>query len=233
MQQTAERFAFTIVLISGLSACGGSGGGGGGGAAPVPDVAAVETVEYPVDNFSEISVRNSFDVIVQMGDSFKVSVTMDEDIADLVDVVRNGVRLEIGISRDFTGDIRADTMTAVVTLPLLNGIELSNSAVVAMAGFDQSFLEVTLSGNSVLEDATSRFDFVSARLNGSSQLLLETLPPLAAANVELAGSSLAIINMMVGGTLTAAVSGSAHLSYLGSDVSVQSSTAGDGSITNP
>ena len=186
-----------LVLVLGLVACGGGGGGGassgGGSTNPPPDLPPppdTANLTFGYSDFSEVAVRNSFQIIVQEGREYSISITVDQEYAHLVDVIKEGVRLRIGFREDFTGDIRATTLEGIVTLPQLTAIELLNSATVTMAGFSESFLEVGLSDSSILEGPNNRIDLVSGTLGGSSQLKLQDISPLPAAHIELSGSSM-------------------------------------------
>ncbi len=200
-------------------------------ATPVPPavpwvIGATETLSYSFTDFSEIAVRDSFAILVQPGETFAVELTVDAGLGELVAVDQEGDRLQIGFRDDYYGDIRARTLEGTITLPALTGITLSNSARAMVAGFGGSYLQIDLSGSSLLEVAISAFDFVSETLGGSSQLLLEHIAALPAAHVELSGSSRSRLNIMPGGTLTGFASGSSRISYYGSDLSVYVSTTG-------
>lgn len=202
----------------GLVACGG-GGEATNPPIPVPRPSTVN-LSFDFADFTELAVRNSFEIIVQEGDQPSVSITIDEQYADLVSVVNESGRLRIGFREDFAGDIRATTLEGVVTMPRLTAVEVINSAVVTMAGFVGSFLEVSLSGSANLEGANNRIDFVGATLSGSSRLQFRDIAPVPSAHIELSGSSSATINMASGGTLTGIASGSSNLFYYGDSLFV-------------
>lgn len=222
----------TCLLIGiGLVACGGGGGGGGTTNQPLP-MPLPNTVNLSFDftDFTEVAVRNSFEIIVQEGSQYSVSITIDEQYADLVAVVQESGRLRIGFREDFSGDIRATVLEGIVTLPRLTAVEVINSAVVTMAGFSGSFLEVNLSGSAILEGPNNRIDFVGATLSGSSQLQFQDIAPVPSAHIELSGSSSATINMASGGTLTGTASGQSSLFYYGDALFVDVTTLNTASV---
>lgn len=224
-----------VVILLGLLGITGCGGGGGDSTSPPPPppppANATETVTFAETDFSEITVGASFQIAVQRSDDFGVELTVDEDITDLLAVTREGARLRIGFREDFVGDIRAQTLEGVVRLPALARVELEGSAQTTINGFTGSALEIALSGSSILESSSTTMDFLSATLAGNSQLLFENSPALPAAHVELTGSSLCTLNIMAGGTLTGSASGSSHLSYWGTNISLDVTTSNTASVT--
>ena len=229
MRHTARNLMISIVFLNGLGGCGG--GGGDGGPPPPPPVVQTETISFDLSDFSEIEVGASFEVAIQQGDSFAVEFTVDEDIVDLVAATREGQRLKVDRREDFTGDIRADTMEAVITLPTLTRIDLNGSAYAEVAGFTGSFLEVNLTGSASIEGTNMVIDFVSATLSGNSQLLFRDVAPVPAGHFELGGSSRVVVNLMSGGTLTGFAQSSSDLSYYGSDVGIDVSTSNTATVT--
>lgn len=229
-----KSFLTYLIIGIGLVACGGGGGGSAANTTPPPTQLPppnVANLTFGYTDFTEVAVRNSFEVVVQEGSEYSVSITVDTEYADLVEVTREGVRLRIGFREDFTGDIRATTLEGIVTVPRLTAVEIINSAVVTVAGFTGSFLEVNLSGSAVLEAPNNRIDFVGATLSGSSLLQFQDIAPLASAHIELSGSSQATVNMMNGGTLTGTASGSSSLFYYGDSLFVDVATHNTASVT--
>ncbi len=222
----------TLVLI--VAACGGGGGGDVNpdtNTPPPTTDTVVDTLSFDYTGFTAVEISNSFAFIVQQGERFDIAVEVDREYSDLVSVTRTGDKLTVRFDPMFTGDIRAEVAQGIVTLPVLDRLEVSGSAVVDIAGFDQAYLQTVQSGSSRIEGANSRIDFVDAELNGSSRLYLEHVSPLPAANVVLSGSSRASLGMMTGATLTGSVTGSSNLSYAGGDVIVMVETLGTASVT--
>lgn len=223
-----------IVLMAAFifAACGG---GGGADSPPNPVTEStgitIDTLRFTNTNFSEVEIKNSFAFIVQFGDHFDVEVEIDRQYSHLVSVVQDGVRLSIRFDPAFTGDIRAQVARGVVTLPLLNALQVDGSAFVDMAGFEQSYLQTYQSGSSHVVGTDNRIDFVDAVLSGSSHLDLQDSAPLPAANAALSGNSQATLRVMGGGTLTGSVAGSSNLSYFGASVSVMVQTDDTATVT--
>ncbi len=237
MKFRTARHWVTLWVALIVAACGGGGGGSPDvtdpphPVVPPPQGVSTDTVKFGNTGFAEIEIRNSFAFIVQYGDRFDIEMTVDSQYSDLVSVTQEGVRLTIEFDPGFTGDIRAQVARGIVTLPLLNVLDVQNSAFVDMAGFNQSYLQIRQNGSSHVEGANGQFDLVDAVLNGSSHLSLTGVSPLAAVNVMSNGSSQATLGMMDGGTLTGSATGSSNVSYYGRDVSLLVDTHDTATIT--
>lgn len=231
-RKISSTFILTVITCA-VAACGGGGGDAKQGAVNLPTTPTVATTtrEFPNTGFTEVEIKNSFAFIVQYGDQFGIEVTIDSNYSNLVSVTQEGVRLRVQFDPTFQGDIRAQVARGIVTLPLLETIEMSESAFVDLAGFNQSFLQIAQSGSSHIEGANSRVDFVDATLSGSSHLSLQNFAPLPATNIDTTGNSQATINMMDGATLTGSASGSSNISYYGNSVSQQISTRDTATVT--
>lgn len=228
--RTAAILAITV-FTTGLVACGaGSGRNISVNTNPTPQ-AATTTRNYALTGFTEVEIRNSFGFIVQQGDHFAIEVTVDSDDIDRVKVSLDGVRAKVEFDPSYTGDIRTSVAGGIITLPSLSAIELSGSAFADVAGFQESFVEMTQSGSSHIIASNNRFDYVSASLDGNSQLMLADVAPIPAAHIESHGSSQATIKLMDGGSLTGAASGSSNISYFGKLVNVQVSTFNTATVT--
>ena len=223
--KTAIVFLFAILC---LIASSGGGGGGGGGSQEPP---ATETLNFPLQDFNEIEVEDSFEILVQQGSDFAIEITVDEGLGNLVEVKKVGTELQIGFRDDFIGDIRSTITEGVVTMPATLSIELLNSARVEMDGFSGSSLQVNLSGSSIADISNGSFDLVFAVLSGSSLLSMIDVVPLPDVNAELAGSSLATFNMLSGGELTGFATGSSNLAYFGSNLTLNVITGGTATVT--
>ena len=230
MNYRIEKTLIVLLVASVISACGGGQSGPAGATLPISN-AQTKTLNFQNSNFTELEIGNSFAFIVQYGDRFAIDVTVDEQYSDLVVVSQDGVRLSVGFDPDFRGNIHAQTAIGIVTLPMLDVIKSSGSALVDMAGFTQSYIQIAQSGSSHIEAANCQFDLISATLDGSSHLSLKHISPLPAANVDLAGSSQVILSMMIGGTLTGSAIGSSHVGYYGNNVNQQVRSANSAAVT--
>ncbi|MGI9203738.1 MAG: GIN domain-containing protein, partial [Woeseiaceae bacterium] len=212
---------------------------GGGGSSSVPNPvtspppagATVDNLSFTNTDFTEVAISNSFAVIVQYGDRFDIEMEVDTQYSHLVTVTQEGVRMKIQYDPNFKGDIRAQVAKGIVTLPSLQVLEVDGSAIVDVAGFTQSFLQIRQNGSSHVEGNNSRFDFVDASLNGSAHLSLLGFSPVPAINIEAHGSGQAMLSLMDGGTLTGTASGNANVSFYGRNLIVQSNALQSATFT--
>lgn len=214
-----------------LGACGGGGGGDRTGFPPQTPGIPTHDLQFFNENFTDIDIRNSFAFVVQRGDQFAIDVTIDANYSHLVSVTQKGIQLRVEFDPTFTGDIRAQIARGVITLPTLDKLAVTGSAIVDVAGFNQSFLQIAQSGSSQIDGANSSIDLVTATLDGNSHLSLQNVAPLAAADITATGSTQTTLNMMTGGTLTGSASGSSNISYYGSSVSQQVTTNNSATVT--
>lgn len=185
----------------------------------VADTIVTET--FDLSNFTEISVFGVFKVTIAQAPDFLVKVTIDEDEVDDLDITRTGSRLNIGLA---VGDHDIQTLDAVVTLPVLDGIRLNGSVNVTLSGFDQAQLKVDVAGISRLHADSLRISDLTASVVGVSQLDFGDTRPLANAKVDVEGISRATLNMDVDSALTGSVMGTSILFYYGTDVALNVTT---------
>lgn len=232
MNNRLVNFTVASCALLLLVACGGgSSGPKPQNTAEAPTRAGTTNLRFDNTDFTQVEVGNSFALIVQYGDRFAVEVSIDAEYADLVTVRQDGVRLAIGFDPSFRGDIRAEVADGIITLPLLEILEVRNSALVDVAGFSQSYLQVLQSGSSRVEVNNSSFDFLDATLRDSTQLQTSGVAPMPAANVVTSGNSQATLRMMDGGTLTVVAHGTANVGYFGDDVALNADTHGQATVT--
>lgn len=227
MNAIKTSIVFLVAIICLVASSGGGGGGGGGS----QDPPATETLNFSLQDFNEIEVEDSFEIVVQQGSDFAIEITVDEGLGSLVEVKKVGTELQIGFRDNFTGDIRSTITEGVVTMPAISSVELLNSARVDMDGLSGSSLQINLSGSSSADISNGSFDLVFAMLSGSSQLSMVDVVPLPDVNAELTGSSMATLNMLSGGDLIGFATGSSKLAYFGSNLTLNVTTSGTATVT--
>ena len=80
-----------LVVLSLMAALLGSVTGCSGGCpAGIRGSGNLETTEMDFGNFTELDVSHAFDVEVTSGDSYQVSITVDDNLWDYVDVHQTG-----------------------------------------------------------------------------------------------------------------------------------------------
>ena len=175
------------------------------------------TVTFPFNDFTGVSVVGPFSVSIVPG-PFSVSITVDSGLHRQLDVREEGQFLSIGFEPG--SDINSEIMEITIAMPALASINLADATSSLISGFSGSTLEVQLSGAAMLEGLTVSYDLLMANLDTTSVLLMENVSPLPAVDVNLAGDSSAILNLMDNAVLTGTATGTSSLGYYGSSVSV-------------
>ncbi len=206
----------------------------------------VLTQEEGISGFDKVNVSHGFDVEIRQAESYGVTIRVDENIVEYLQVTKRGDMLEIGLKPRNTYNIKDATMEAEVTMPELTGLELSGSSDALITGFGSAKdLTVVLSGSSSLQgdidagnvriDVSGSSDVLltgsgqdlAVEASGSSDVELADFP-VADADVEASGSS--DVNIHASGTLTADASGGSRVRYLGNPTLGRVDTSGGASV---
>ncbi len=196
------------------------------------DVNAVANLNYDFADFTEIFVPTVFHVTVVQGPEFSVDVVIDSEDAHRVDVTQTGQRLNIAL---LPGDGDIATLEAFVTMPALNGMELTGVVSATLSDFDQSHMTLHVGGVSTLRAYGIRLDSLDATVSGVSQLDFRDTRPIANASIDVSGVSQATLNMDIGSAITGSVltgqgTGTSKLYYYGTNVAVNVTTDSSSSV---
>ena len=177
---------------------------------------------FGFSNFTEISVPSVFTVTVSQGADYSVEVFVDRDYEHRIDVTQAGSRLFIQL---LPGDGNIHTLEAVVTMPLLDRIDLSGVTHARLYDFDQPQMTINVGGVSYLRGDGLSIDNLTANVTGVSRMDLVNVRPFGHADIDINGISQATLNMDVGSTLTGSVgtgqgTGASALFYYGTTVDV-------------
>jgi len=186
------------------------------------------------ENFSIVKAESGFEVTVIADASYSLTVTVDDNVLEHVQMEQNGSTLRIGLDPLYS--YRNVTLKAVITMPVLSGVELSGASsliVVGGAAFPPAgafaavvsgasslmlpritagSFKVELSGASRLTAGGSAGKLV-AEVSGASQADLKALVG-GDGDLELSGGSRTWIHLS--GLVDAAISGGSTLYYAGS-----------------
>jgi hypothetical protein len=140
---TAVRFialAMTAGVFVTASACGTVGGIIGGSGTTV-------SKQFDLQGFTRIDASSAFDVTIERADTYGVSVSYDDNLAQYLKVELHGQTLRIGLQE---GNVYSDThLKASVTLPALDAISMSGASSARAGGFQSGrTLALDLSGAS-------------------------------------------------------------------------------------
>jgi len=170
-----------------------------------------------------------FEVDITEADSFAVSITIDDNLIDYLDIEQKGDTLHIGLEQD--NEYRDITMKVTVTMPELTRLDLRGGSYANITGFESTkSLDINLSGGSHLqgsiEAGNTRF-YLSAgshvTLNGSGQDV--TIDASGGSHIDLASFSVtdarvtasdgSHITVNPSGILDVNASDGSHVYYLG------------------
>jgi len=167
------------------------------------------TQTFDYDDFNAIDVSTGFNLEVTQGDEYSITVSVDDNALDRLEVNKNGDTLSIGLD---VGGYSNMNLIAVVTMPALDSLELSSGAHGDVSGFittNDFDLDLT-SGSWVKIDGTAG-DLTADVGSGSHIDLSEFI--VNDVDVELSSGSNG--SVYAGGRLDAKVSGGSRLTYYG------------------
>jgi len=125
---------------------------------------------FDLSDFNRIKAQNGFQVEVTKSDSFSVVAIVDDNVLEHIEIKISGNTLILRpkANRSF----RSVTLSARVTMPNIDKLELSGGAKVEINGFDSSNnLPIKLSGGSHLNGSVTAGD-VNLSLSGGSHVNL-------------------------------------------------------------
>jgi len=180
---------------------------------PVIGSGNLVTLDKSFSDFTVIDAGWGFEVNITKSDTYSVSITVDDNMIDYVQVTKSGSTLNIGLKPGTYGRV---TLKANIEVPLLRELHLSGGSHGFVNGFyvppyfSSNFI-LSLSGGSHAEMEGSA-NAISIEASGGSHLDLSDFP-VHNAYVDLSGGSRATIN--IDGRLDADLSGGSQLYYIG------------------
>jgi len=160
---------------------------------PETGTGKVVTREFDFSDFTNVEVACCFNVNIVRSDSYSVTVTSNESLFDHIVVDKSGNTLKISV-KPFHFHTRP-TLSAHVTMPMLNKLRLSAAAKCCISGFSsQERLSLNLSGASNLNidieaDRTKVEISGASRLQGNMKLGDAEFTLSGASRMELKGSA--------------------------------------------
>lgn len=226
LQNLALGLAALLVigLLTILTACGGLGPG-------IAGSGDVITLDQDFADFDSLDIGSAFDVEVTQGHQHRVTIRIDDNLVDYLQVAQRGSELRIGLDSIRNYNFRTITVEAEIIMPELSAIDLSGASRASLAGFaSSSAFRVDLSGASALrgesEAGDIRMDVSGAsdvELSGSGSSIDLDISgnstadlgdfPVGDAEVKASGASDVTVN--VDGTLDVDASGASEIQYLG------------------
>lgn len=186
---------------------------------------------YDYQDFDRVGISGQWEVTLERGDAWRVAVEVPVELLEYLRVERDGDVLELGLEggwvRGGWGRNR-DALKATITMPSLEGLELSGASSLSFSGFEGRELSIVSSGASELRANASRYDDLRLVLSGAGAA---QLGDLTATNADVTVSGAAdVVLRMGGGRLTGRLSGASDLDYFGTVSEQNVSQSGAGSI---
>jgi hypothetical protein len=239
MHRPARTRLLVLLAVLAVSGCGGIGPG-----RTPSGTTATKRIDAP--GVTRLDVAYGFDVRVSLGQPEAVTITYDDNLADLLDVRTDGRTLRIQLQPNTNIDNRP-TLRAEVTMSRLEEVRAAGASTVTVPGkLPGASLRLLVSGSSRVAAADLAVERAEAAVSGSSRLeLTGTANALnaqgsGASNLELADLHLQDLdirlsgashgNVNVTGTITAQVSGASKLTYTGTPQFTKRDTSGGSSI---
>jgi hypothetical protein len=207
---------------------------------------AIVNQEETITGFDRVEASHGFQVDLRQGDAFGVTIRVDDNVVEHLEVTKKGDTLRIGLKRNRSYTLNNTTLEAEVTMPELTGLKLSGGSHATISGFTSAAdFDADLSGGSHLrgdiEAGDAHFDLSGGShltLSGSAQdLKLDASGggqidlsafSVVDANVELSGGARATVNPS--GTLDVDASGGSHVTYVGNPTLGKIDTSGGSSV---
>jgi hypothetical protein len=184
-------------------------------------VLATQTRELPA--FAGVELGGDMVATVTVGGAQRVVVRADDNLVGGVTTTVESGRLVIRTPASFTADA---PMSAEVTVPTLDALELSGTGAIAAHGIDGKTLKVALSGTGQLR-ATGSVERLDVTLGGTGDAALDGL---VAADVHAVMSGSGRILVHATRSLDASVPGTGAIVYTGDPARVTRHVTGTGTV---
>ena len=206
----------------------------------------VVTIKGDFTGFDRLEVSNAFQVEVEQGDGYHVTVRIDDSLEEYLLLDRQGDTLRIELEPGHTYNLGGATLKATVQMPELVGLGLSGASRATLEGFESTKpLDVHVSGASQLRgeievgagqlkaSGTSQIRLVGSGrdvtidASGASQVDLSRFE-VDDAEIEASGAS--TVSIHAAGRLDADASGASRVRYRGEASLGRIHTSGSSSV---
>ena len=151
--------AVTAGLTAFITGCG----------VPVTGSGRLETREMDFSDFSKVEIGSSFEATVTRGDSYRVSITLDDNVWDRLEANQEGDTLRVGLKQPSL--YIHVTQKVDITAPALEALSLSGASKGTASGFSSAQpLAANVSGASSLDIDNVRAGDAELDVSGASRL---------------------------------------------------------------
>jgi hypothetical protein len=166
---------------------------------------------FALQDFNRVSASHTFDVDITRADTFSVKVTIDDNLAEFLEVVREGDTLVLRLEPGY--QYTSINLKAEIAMPRLRQVSLSGASRADIAGFAaDDDLRLELSGASQAELAGLSTGALNFQISGASRVTGEVLAE-GNASFNVSGASRLTLNGRVG-DIEAEASGASTLELL-------------------
>jgi hypothetical protein len=187
----------------------------------------VASVSRDLSGFDRVDARGMWEITVEQSDDWDVALSYAENQADRLDVrVENGrlILEEEGRGWSWFRPGNRETIEATITMPALEGLDLSGASKLTLSGFSGDELDITASGASEIIGSNGSYRELTLIVSGANSVDFKELV-VNDVHVVLSGAGDIKLNMN-GGALTGSVSGAGHISYRGTVLEESVATSG-------
>jgi hypothetical protein len=127
------------------------------------------TLSQDYTGFTKVAAGSAFRVTINQSEDYSVDIIIDDNLRQYLDVSVQGDTLRIYLRPGVSFSFRDTTLRAEVTMPALEGLDLSGASRGNVSGFESNDpLRVVLSGASSLQASLSTGD-VELEASGASR----------------------------------------------------------------
>lgn len=167
--------------------------------------------EYDMEDFSRLQVIGGWNLTLQSGNTYRVSITFPEELQNHVKIDKNGEVLSL----ETTGliDFRGAHFKAVVQMPELAELRSEGGLSAGIHGFTGETLTIAGGGGVQIKAEDCRYEKLSLQLSGGIQ---GDFRDLSAEDIHIKGNGAVDLDVtMNGGALTGDVNGAANIKVRG------------------
>jgi hypothetical protein len=213
-----------VVLVGGIASAGLLGPWGPLGTAV--GSGNMTTREEHLTDFAAVTVNSGFRFVITQSSSYGITVTVDDNLVDYIQVTKTGTTLSVGFKPGYS--VQSTSPKVEITMPDLTRLELSGGAKGSATGFTSSHdFTVSASGGGTV-GMSGQAVGLTIEASGGSQLDLSGFH-VTNAHVDMSGGSQATVNL--DGRLDANLSGGSHLFYVGNPTMGNINTSGGSTVT--
>ncbi|MCF7914495.1 MAG: DUF2807 domain-containing protein [Spirochaetaceae bacterium] len=168
--------------------------------------------EYDLEDFSRLQVIGGWNLTIQSGDTYRVSITFPEELQNHVKIGKNGEVLTL----ETTGliDFRGAHFKAVVQMPDLEELRSEGGLSAKIQGFTGEALSIAGGGGVQITAENCRYKKLSLQLSGGIQ---GDFRDLSAETIHINGNGAVDLDLSLnGGALTGEINGAANIKVRGS-----------------